>query len=128
MFNNAKDFIQAMLDGRKFETDDSAYYFSGDTFHQESKVPWLISGTIRFDEYSIVREVVEPEWYKNIKGDGVFCWNDAIQSIVWIKADAKVDKYGFISVSEYYWQKLDHLTPLTDEELESFKQGNIKVK
>ena len=126
MFNNEKDFMIAMLEGRKFTYLKENYTFWYDDTEgflmDPEDAPRPVFPQELHDWCNKVTEVIEPKWYDNIPTQGILCWvttTRKLSSTIRFINDYKEGKdYPF-----YCWltgQAYKEVTPLTKEEVMQF--------
>lgn len=119
MFKSKKEFIEALVSGRKFKTKfDKVIYYNSNVkgnpfFCKDSNVITPNVGA-SFDDYKDVIEI--DKWYEDIPENGILCWLE-YDSVVLVTHYNQVED-RFYANGVYYPFHL--IKPLSEEEIKKF--------
>ena len=132
MFNSIREFVNALMEGRKFQYKGYTYFFYEEEgfsrWHQfHGRKPMSYSDFLYFDSANL-EEIIEPKWYENIPKTGILCKVQKNKEsrfpfeVAIISSFNVADDYPYLGKDgvDYY-----SATPLTKEEaLEFIYEGD----
>lgn len=119
MFKSKKEFIEALVSGRKFYSQFGEIIY----FNENKLNPFRYiynNNNYDFCDFNTYGKVTEiKEWYDNIPENGILCWvNDKSYIAIMTYYDKEEHMfYGKVSGSRYNYKDV---LPLTNEEIQEF--------
>lgn len=79
MFESIREFVNALLEGRKFKCGVITYFFDDVNGFCKKREGCHLFGDMAYQDYmaycdSDFKEIIDPKWYENIPSQGILCW------------------------------------------------------